>query len=108
MLVLWGIAMEKIRTSVKIAGKEYALTSYDSAQYVQRLGVLVDRRLTEMALSTRLNSNQVAVLTAVKIADDMLKAQDEVTRLRRELGQARQELVAAQKELIALRAKNHR
>ena len=82
--------MEKIRT-----------------QYVQRLGVLVDRRLTEMALSTRLNSNQVAVLTAVKIADDMLKAQDEVTRLRRELGQARQELVAAQKELIALRAKNH-
>ena len=45
MLVLWGIAMEKIRTSVKIAGKEYALTSYDSAQYVQRLGVLVDRRL---------------------------------------------------------------
>ena len=94
--------MEKIRTSVKIAGKEYALTSYDSAQYVQRLG-----RLTEMALSTRLNSNQVAVLTAVKIADDMLKAQDEVTRLRRELGQVRQELVAAQKELIALRAKNH-
>ena len=60
--------------------------SHDSAQYVQRLGVLVDRRLTEMALSTRLNSNQVAVLTAVKIADDMLKAQDEVTRLRRELG----------------------
>ena len=89
--------MEKIRTSVKIAGKEYALTSYDSAQYVQRLGVLVDRRLTEMALSTRLNSNQVAVLTAVKIADDMLKAHDEITRLRRELMETQQKLEAARK-----------
>ena len=84
--------MEKIRTSVKIAGKEYALTSYDTAEYVHRLGALVDRRLTEMSLATRLSANQVAVLTAVKIADDMLKAQDELS--------------IAQKELAALRAKN--
>ncbi len=98
--------MEKIRTSVKIAGKEYALTSYDTAEYVHRLGALVDRRLTEMSLATRLSANQVAVLTAVKIADDMLKAQDEVTRLRKDLNRARQELSIAQKELAALRAKN--
>lgn len=97
--------MEKIRTTVKIAGKEYALTSFDTAEYVRRVAVLVDRRLSEMALSTRLSANQVAVLTAVKIADDMLKAQDEVTRLRRELSSARQELSSAQKELITLRAK---
>ena len=89
--------MEKIRTSVKIAGKEYALTSYDTAEYVHRLGALVDRRLTEMSLATRLSANQVAVLTAVKIADDMLKAHDEITRLRRELMETQQKLEAAGK-----------
>ena len=98
--------MEKIRTTVKIAGREYALTSHDTAEYVHRLATLVDRRLTEMSLSTRLSANQVAVLTSVKIADDMLKAQDEVTRLKRELGEARQEMTELKRELSALRAKN--
>ena len=100
--------MDKIRTTVKIAGREYALTSYDSAEYVQRVAQLVDRRLTEMSLSTRLSANQVAVLTAVKIADDMLKAQDEVTRLRRELSEARQNVAALQKELARRPAKNEK
>lgn len=98
--------MEKIRTTVKIAGREYALSSHDTVEYVQRLGVFVDRRLTELSLSTRLPANQVAVLTCVKIADDMLKAQDEVTRLRRELSETRQEMASMQKELAVLRAKN--
>ena len=100
--------MDKIRTTVKIAGREYALTSYDTAEYVQRVAQLVDRRLTEMSLSTRLSANQVAVLTAVKIADDMLKAQDEVTRLRRELSEARQDIAALQKELARKPAKNEK
>ena len=98
--------MEKIRTTVKIAGREYALTSHDTVEYVHRLATLVDRRLTEMSLSTRLPANQVAVLASVKIADDMLKAQDEVTRLRRELGEARQEIADLKKELAVLRSKN--
>lgn len=97
--------MEKIRTTVKIAGREYALTSYDSPEYVQRVGSLVDRRLTEMSLATRLPPIQVAVLTAMKIADDMVKAQDEATRLRRELAQAREEMTAMQHALAQARAK---
>jgi len=100
--------MEKIRTTVKIAGREYALSSYDSVEYVQRVASLVDRRLSEMSMSTRLSANQVAVLTAVKIADDMLKAQDEVTRLRRELSEARQEMAALQKAYSTKRTKNEK
>ena len=74
--------MEKIRTTVKIAGKEYTMTGYDSEEYVRRVARYVDRKMTELSLATRLPTNSLAVLTALNIADDMLKAHDEITRTR--------------------------
>ena len=90
--------MEKTRTTMRIAGKEYAMTSYDSKEHVERVAAYVDRKITELELATRLPSAQLAVLTAVNIADDMLKAQDENTRLRKELLKAQQALEAARRE----------
>ncbi|NLG24403.1 MAG: cell division protein ZapA [Clostridiales bacterium] len=95
--------MEKIRTTVRIAGKDYAMVGYDSEEYVRRVAIYVDRKIQELSVATRLPSADLAVLTAINIADDMLKAHDENTRLRKELLQLRQELLAAQKELIELR-----
>ena len=69
--------MEKIRTTVHILGKEYTMTSYDPESYVQRVASFVDRKMTELSLSTRLPYAQLAVLTALNVADDMLKAHDE-------------------------------
>ena len=84
--------MEKIRTTVRIAGKEYTLSGYDSEEYVRRVASYVDRKITELELATRLPSQQLAVLTSVSIADDLLKAHDENARLRKELSQTREEL----------------
>ena len=84
--------MEKIRTTVRIAGKEYTLSGYDSEEYVRRVAAYVNRKLTELELATRLPSQQLAVLTSVSIADDLLKAHDENARLRKELALAREEL----------------
>lgn len=91
--------MEKIRTTVRIAGKEYAMTSYDSEEYVQRVAHYVDRKMTELSLATRLPSVQLAVLTALNVADDMLKAHDENNRLRRELGLMQEELEALRRRV---------
>ncbi len=76
--------MEKTRTTVKIAGKEYTISSYDSKAYVQRVADLVNSRLEEIAEVTRMPANQMAVLVAVNSTDELMKAKDEMTRVRRE------------------------
>ena len=86
--------MEKIRTTVRIAGKEYTIASTDSEEYVNRVAGWVDRRMNELAAATRLPATQLAVLTAVNAADDMMKSRDEIRRLEAELDELRARLGA--------------
>jgi len=95
--------MDKIRTTVRIAGKYYAMTSYDSEAHVQRVAHYVDRKMTELSLATRLPSAQLAVLTALNVTDDMLKSRDENNRLRREIGELREENAALKAQLEKLK-----
>ena len=92
--------MEKIRTTVRIAGKEYTIASTDSEAYVNRVAAWVDRRMNELAVATRLPATQLAVLTAVNAADDMMKSRDEIRRLEAELDDLRAQM-AAQPEAAA-------
>ena len=84
--------MEKMRTTVKIAGREYSMTSYDPEEHVRRVAAYVDRKMNELSIITRVAPDQLAVLVALNIADDMLKARDENNRLKRELGLVREAL----------------
>ena len=84
--------MQKIRTTVRIAGKEYTIASTDSEEYVSRVAAWVDRRMSELAAATHLPAAQLAVLTAVNAADDMMKSRDEIRRLEAELDDLRARL----------------
>ena len=84
--------MEKIRTTVRIAGKDYTMSGYDSEDYVRRVAIYVDRKIQELSMTTRMPMQDVAVLTSVLTADEMLKAQDENNRLRKEMNALREEL----------------
>ena len=92
--------MQKIRTTVRIAGKEYTIASTDTEEYVNRVASWVDRRMNELAAATRLPATQLAVLTAVNAADDMMKSRDEIRRLEAELDDL-QAKMAAQPEAAA-------
>lgn len=81
--------MEKIRTTVRIAGREYTIASYDTEEYVNRVAAWVDRRMDELATATKLPEAQLAVLVAVNAADDMMKSRDEIRRLKAELDDLR-------------------
>jgi len=96
-----GTQVEKIRTTVHIAGRDYTMTSYDPESYVQRVAQYVDRKMTELSLATRLPADKLAVLTALNVTDDMLKAHDENNRLKRELGELRKQFETAQAALTA-------
>ena len=96
--------MEKIRVTVRIAGKDYTMSGYDKEDYVRRVAIYVDRKIQELSLATRMPMQDVSVLTAVTIADDMLKAKDEANRLRRELEETRVQLEKVQSELKMMQA----
>lgn len=86
--------MEKIRTTVRIAGRDYTIASYDTEEYVNRVAAYVDRKMSELAEATKLPATQLAVLTAVNATDDMMKSRDEIRRLRKELDELRERLEA--------------
>ena len=84
--------MEKIRTTVRIAGKDYNIAGYDPEDHVQRVAAYVDRKMSELALTTHLPPAQLAALTAVNAVDDMMKSRDEIRRLRKEIEQLHEAL----------------
>lgn len=77
--------MEKTKTTVRIGGRDYTITGTDSEEHIKRVAVYVDRKMEELMFATRLPQPMVAVLTAMNIANDLIKAEDENTRLRKEL-----------------------
>ena len=84
--------MDKIKTTVRIAGREYSIVTRDSEEYVHGVANWVDRRMRELNQATHLPGGQLAVLTAMNAADDMMKSREENRRLRRELEAAQAEI----------------
>lgn len=84
--------MQKIKTTIHIAGKDYSIASYDTEDYIQNVAAWVDRRMRELQQATKLPAGQLAVLTAVNAADDMMKSREENRRLRQELETAQKEI----------------
>jgi len=78
--------------TLRVAGRDYTLTSTDSPEHVRRVAVYVDRKIAETGSSGFVNRETAAVIAGLSMADELLNAQDDNTRLRRELMQVRQEL----------------
>lgn len=89
--------MEKQKTTVHVAGREYTLVSSDAPEYMNRVAAYVDRKISETSMASRLPVDKAAVLTALNIADELMKSHDENSRLRRELMNVRRELEDARK-----------
>lgn len=77
--------MDKSRTTVRIGGRDYTIVGEDPPEHIKRVSVYVNRKMDELTYASRLSQPMVAVLTAMNIANDLIKAQDENTKLRREL-----------------------
>ena len=80
--------MDKTRTMVKIGGKEYVMAGFESEEYIHRVAIYVDRKMSELKSQyVNLNPNTLAVLTAVNVADDLLKMQEQFDELNEEYAQ---------------------
>ena len=90
--------MEKQKTSVFVAGKEYTVVSSDPPEYLRRVAAYADRKLKEMSLATRLPQAQADAMAAMNLADELMKAKDENQRLRRENRRLAEELARLKAE----------
>lgn len=70
--------MDPELTSVTIFGQEYAVRGGSDPEYVRRVAALVDARMRDVArTSHQVSSVRVAILAAMNIADELLRAQEE-------------------------------
>lgn len=77
--------MEKTRTVVNICGKEYMMAGFESEEYIHRVAIFVDRKMSELkGQYVNLNPNTLSVLTAINVADELLKLQERFEALEKE------------------------
>lgn len=85
--------MDKTRTMVKICGKEYVMAGFESEEYIHRVAIYVDRKMSELKNQyINLNPNTLSVLTAINVADDLLKLQEQFDALSKDYAEMSEEL----------------
>lgn len=89
--------MEKASVSVKIYNSTYALTTSASEEQVLKIAAEVDRRMQELAESKKLlQTDKIAIWTALDLAADRLELQEKYAALQQEM---QQQSVAAEQKM---------
>lgn len=97
----------KNRVSVRIAGKDYYLMGIESDEYIQRVGLYIDKKMNEiMKVNNKLSTSMAAVLTALNVADDFFKSYENENVLKKELKQVHDENSALKDERRLLKDEN--
>lgn len=83
----------KNKVELRIAGKDYTIVGTEPEEYIHRVGLYVDKKMSEiMKTSNKLSTSLAAVLTAINIGDDFFKCRDSELNIRKELKKALEEL----------------
>ena len=91
------------RVTMNICGEEYTLVAEESSAYMEKVGALVDKKMSELMTAAHMGRNDAAVLAAVNIADDLYKAQESAENLRRQLKTYLDEAAQAKAEISELK-----
>ena len=89
----------KNKVAVRIAGKDYTLVGVESQEYIQKVGLYIDRKMNEvMRFNNMLSTSMAAVLTSINVADDFFKAHENEAYLKKELKRCQEELERLREE----------
>jgi len=99
--------MDKNKVEVKIAGKDYTLVGIESDEYIQKIGLYIDKKMNEiLRQNNKLSTSMAAVLTAINVADDYVKAHESEIHLKKELKQTHEEIEKLKEENRRLAGEN--
>ena len=90
------------RVTMSICGDEYTLVADESSAYMEKVGALVDKKMSELMEVAHMGRGDAAVLAAVNIADELFKAQESAENLRRQLKTYLDEATQAKAEISEL------
>ena len=93
------------RVTMTICGQDYTLVADESAAYMQKVGALVDEKMTELMEGAHFSRSDAAVLAAINLADELFKQQEGGENLRRQLKTYLDEASRAKNEAAELRRK---
>ena len=100
------------RVVISICGEEYTFVAEESASYMQKVGAYVSDKMAEVLDSSKVGRSDAAILTAVNIADELLKAQAASEQLRSQIkgylgeaGKAQSEASDLKREVFRLQQK---
>lgn len=91
------------RVTMSICGEEYTLVAEESAAYMEKVGSLVNARMTEVMNGTHVGRTDAAVLTALNLADELCKTQEASENLRRQVKTYLDEAAQAKSEVSELK-----
>ncbi|MBR2452867.1 MAG: cell division protein ZapA [Clostridia bacterium] len=78
--------MEKNKVKVLIDGAEYTLVTAESAEYVQRVAVRVDKKIKDIKRENpQLTNAMIAMLAAINMSDEYIKLEDVTDNLRKQV-----------------------
>lgn len=91
------------RVTMTICGESYTLVADETPSYMEKVGAMVNEKMTELMASAHVSRYDAAVLAAVNMADELLKNQEGTENLRRQLKAYLDEANAAKNEVSDLK-----
>ena len=92
--------MENTKMEVKINGMEYTIVSNEPEEYVQRVALMVNKKIAEVKTGGKgLSTAMLAVMAAMNLADELIKSEAAAENLRKEISVYMDEVQAGNAEL---------
>lgn len=91
------------RVTMNICGKEYTLVAEEALPYMEKIGGVVDSKMTALMNDAHVGFADAAVLTALNLADELAKAQEAADNLRRQMRSYLEENNQARSEIADLK-----
>jgi len=91
------------RVTMSICGRDFTLVAEETPAYMEKVGSLVNEKMTAIRAEQKVCDNDAAVLTAINLADELLKTQESSENLRRQVKTYLDEAAAAKNEVSELK-----
>ena len=100
---------EKNKVTVRIAGNEYILCGTEPPEYIQKIAFMVDKKLRDITRKHHLLSTSMAsVLTAVNMADELVKMQEAYDKSEYELKELKKKLQELRENVYRYKQENEK
>lgn len=95
------------KVELRICGKDYTVVGQEPEEYIQKVGLYIDRKMNDIIkTNNKLSTSMAAVLTAMNVADDFFKCRESEAVLKKDLKRLNDELEELRDEKRRIREEN--